>query len=137
MDTPEINANTAAEKARAIAARDYLRGLILNKYVFITFEKSDKTLDGVARGPYCRPLSYVFIRDAGSKRNIFVNLEIVWQGHGSKYFKYDFAYMDFFRLDEAAARAKINALTLSVPNQQAPHTQRILSTRWARLKIKN
>ncbi|MCY3742882.1 MAG: hypothetical protein OXH00_17855 [Candidatus Poribacteria bacterium] len=61
VDTPEINASSRAEKHRAIAARDYLRNLILGKYVFITFEKSETTLDGIARGPFCRPLSYIFI----------------------------------------------------------------------------
>lgn len=134
VDSPEINADTAKEKTRAIAARDYLRHLILNKYVFVTFEKSDNTLDGVARGPFCRPLSYIFIRDTGGQKNIFVNLEIIWQGHGVKYFKYDFEYMEFFRLGEAEARARIDTLILTVPNPQAPQIQKVLPTTWARLK---
>ena len=135
VDTPEINASTPAEKARAVAARDYLRDLILNKHIFITFEKSETTLDGIGRGPYCRPLSYVFIRDTAANRNIFVNLEIVWQGHGTKYFKYDFAYADFFRLDQATAQRRIDALTLTAPVQQSPllRPQR-LPTTWGHLK---
>ena len=134
VDTPEINADTEAEKARAIAARDYLRNLILNKYVFITFERSDTTLDGIARGAFCRPLSYIFIRDTVSDKNVFINLEIVWQGHGVKYFKYDFEYEDFFRLDEASARQRISTLTLTTPNQQSPRLRRVLTTMWAHLK---
>ena len=134
VDTPEINASTLAEKNRALAARDYLRNLILNKHIFIVFEKSETTLDGIGRGPYCRPLSYIFIRDTHANRNIFVNLEIVWQGHGTKYFKYDFAYEDFFRLNQATAQRRIDALTLMVPVQQSPHTHRSLPTVWGHLK---
>lgn len=136
VDTPEINASTQAEKNRAIAARDYLRTLILNKYVFITFEKSDKTLDGVGRGPYCRPLAYVFFRDTETNRNMFINLEIVWQGYGSKYFKYDFAYEEFFQLDQVTAQRRIDALTLTAPVQRAPQLRyrRSVPTTWAHLK---
>lgn len=138
VDTPEINAHTQAEKNRAIAARDWLRRLILNKYVYITFESSNTTLDGIARGPFCRPLSYIFFKTESGK-NIFINLEIVWQGHGIKYFKYDFEYKDFFRLDKTTAQNRIDDLVLSVPQQRAPRytnkTPRILSTTWARLKI--
>ena len=138
VDTPEINADTQAEKDRAIAARDYLRGLILNKHIFITFEKSDTTLDGIARGAFCRPLSYIFIRDEASEKNIFVNLEIVWQGHGIKYFKYDFEFEDFFRLDRVSAQDRIDDLELSPPDQNAPqqssNPNRRLSTTWAELK---
>ena len=134
VDTPEMDADTAAQKARAIAARDYLRSLILNKYIFITFEKSDTTLDGIARGPFCRPLSYIFIRDEQSHKNIFVNLEIVWQGHGIKYFKYDFDYEAFFRLDEATARQRISTLNLVAPTPQSPHSHKVLMTTWASLK---
>ena len=135
VDTPEINASLPAEKARAVAAREYLRRLVLNKFVFITFEKSDTTLDGVARGPYCRPLAYVFIKDAAGDP-VFVNLEIVWQGHGVKYFKYDFAYQDFFKLDEATARSRIASILLETPQLEAPsvYSQRILASTWARLK---
>ena len=140
VDTPEINADTEAEKTNAIAARDYLRQLILNKHIFITFEKSDTTLDGIARGAFCRPLSYIFIQDTVSGNNIFINLEIVWQGHGIKYFKYDFEYEDFFRLDRASAQERIDALVLSVPQQESPrntnNTPKVLSTTWARLKMK-
>ena len=138
VDTPEINASSRAEKHRAIAARDYLRNLILGKYVFITFEKSETTLDGIARGPFCRPLSYIFIRDTKANRNIFVNLEIVWQGHGTKYFKYRFAYENFFRLDQAAAQNQIDALVLAAPVQQSPiqalRPQRRLPVTWGHLK---
>ena len=138
VDTPEINASSRAEKHRAIAARDYLRNLILGKYVFITFEKSETTLDGIARGPFCRPLSYIFIRDTKANRNIFVNLEIVWQGHGTKYFKYRFAYENFFRLDQAAAQNQIDALVLAAPDQQSPiqalRLQRRLPITWGHLK---
>lgn len=138
VDTPEINASSRAEKHRAIAARDYLRSLILGKHVFITFEKSETTLDGIARGPFCRPLSYIFIRDTQANRNIFVNLELVWQGHGTKYFKYGFAYQDFFRLDQAAAQNQIDALALTVPVQQSPirtlRPQRRLLITWGHLK---
>lgn len=134
VDTPEINASTLAEKNRAIAARDFLRNLILNKHIFIVFEKSETTLDGIGRGPYCRPLSYLFIRDTERDRNIFVNLELVWVGHGVKYFKYDFAYEDFFRLDQATAQRRIDALTLRVPVQQSPHIHRSLPTVWGDLK---
>lgn len=124
------------EKNRAIAARDYLRNLILNKYIFIVFEKSETTLDGIEKGPYCRPLSYVFFRDTQANRNIFVNLEIVWQGHGVKYFKYDFAYEDFFRLDQTTAQKRINALTLRAPVGQSPllPQRRRLPGMWAALK---
>lgn len=138
VDTPEINASSPAEKARAIAARNYLRNLILGKHIFITFEKSETTLDGIARGPFCRPLSYIFIRDTKANRNIFVNLEIVWQGHGTKYFKYEFAYEDFFRLDQAIAQSRIDALSLTVPVQQSPihilRPRRSLPITWGHLK---
>ena len=138
VDTPEINASSRAEKHRAIAARDYLRNLILGKHVFITFEKSETTLDGIARGPFCRPLSYIFIRDTQANRNIFVNLELVWQGHGTKYFKYGFAYENFFRLDQATAQNQIDALALTVPVQQSPirtlRPQRRLAITWGHLK---
>ena len=50
VDTPEINAKTQDEKDRAIKARDYLREMILDKEVVITFEASEKTLDGIGRG---------------------------------------------------------------------------------------
>lgn len=135
VDTPEIKASTQAEKNRAIAARQYLRDLILNKYVFITFEKSKTTLDGIGRGPYCRPLSYVFFRDTEANRNIFINMEIIWQGHGVKYFKYDFASEDFFRLDKATAQRRIDALTLTAPIQHSPilRPQRLPVT-WGDLK---
>ena len=132
VNTPEINADTQAEKNRAIAARDYLRNLILNKNVFITFEGSDTTLDGVERGPFCRPLSYIFIRVDG--KNIFVNLEIVWQGHGEKYFKYPFDYQDFFRLDKATAQSRIDSLILTPPHLDSPRLLKTEFTTWANLK---
>lgn len=113
VNTPEIKGKTAEEKARAIDARDWLREMILNKHVFILFEESGKTLDGIKRGRYCRPLIYVFIRDESAKKNIFVNLELVWQGHGDKYFKEPFAYEKFFKLDEEIARKRIAELDLS------------------------
>ena len=134
VNTPEINASTQAEKDRAIAARDYLRGLILNKYVFITFEAANDTLDGVARGTFCRPLSYIFFRDTDADKNIFVNLEIVWQGHGEKYFKYPFAYEDFFRLDQATAQSRIDSLTLTAPTPLSPQYPKSTPTTWATLK---
>ena len=136
VDTPEIKGGTRAERNRAIAARDYLRDLILKKSVFIVFEESQTTLDGIRRGPYCRPLSYIFFRDTDNDKNIFVNLEIVWQGHGERYFQYDFDYEDFFRLDQATAQSRIDDLTLIAPVQQSPHTQRKkkLPMVWGQLK---
>ena len=138
VDTPEINADTQAERDLAIKARNYLREMILDKEVVITFEASEKTLDGIGRGPYCRPLSYIFIRDTEADKNIFVNLQIVWDGHGEKYFKYDFAYQDFFGLDQATAQSRIDALKLSpvliAKQLDAPRHQKTVVTTWARLK---
>ena len=134
VDTPEMNASSRAEKNLAIAARDFLRNLLLGKHIFITFEKSETTLDGIARGPFCRPLSYIFIRDTKANRNIFVNLEIVWQGHGTKYFKYDFAFEDFFRLDQVTAQSRIDTLTLTAPVPQSPFRQRTIPALWGYLK---
>ena len=138
VDTPEINADTQAEKDLAIAARDYLRQMILDKHVTITFEASESTLDGIGRGAYCRPLSYIFIRDTEADKNVFVNLQIVWDGHGQKYFKYDFDYEDFFRLDQATAQSRIDALELSseLPDVQleAPRHHKTMVTTWANLK---
>ena len=150
VDTPEINAETQAEKDLAIAARDYLREMILDKDITITFEASESTLDGIGRGTYCRPLSYIFIRDEEADKNIFVNLQIVWDGHGKKYFKYDFAYQDFFRLDQPEAQKRIDALEL-MPEQtealsqidalelmlnqaEAPKHRKTMVTTWANLK---
>ena len=42
IDTPEIKTKNMDEKARAIQARDYLRGIILNKVVSITCGDFDK-----------------------------------------------------------------------------------------------
>lgn len=138
VDTPEINAKTKAERNRARQARDYLREMILNKEVVITFEASDTTLDGIGRGPYCRPLSYIFVRDTEAEKNIFVNLQIVWDGHGEKYFKYDFDYEAFFRLDQAEAQRRIDALGLSpevsAVQPEAPQHRNTVITAWARLK---
>ena len=120
VNTQEIKDKDPTKKKRAKDARDWLRDLILDKHVFIVFERSEKTLDGIARGSYCRPLSYVFIRDEEAQENIFVNLELAWQGHGEKYFKYDFEYKAFFRLSEEAARKRIKALDLSQKAAQRP-----------------
>lgn len=139
VDTPEINATSQEEKNQAIAARDWLRKLILDEYVYITFEKSDKTLDGIGRGPFCRPLSYIFFKTESGK-NVFINLEIVWQGHGIKYFKYDFEFEDFFRLDRITAQNRIDGLELSAPQKAAPEKinklGRVLSVTWASLKTR-
>lgn len=141
VDTPEINAKTEVERDLAIKARDYLREMILGKKIVITFEASEKTLDGIGRGPYCRPLSYIFYRDTEAEKNIFVNLQIVWDGHGEKYFKYDFDYEDFFRLEPDEAQRRIDELDLSPPNffgwvfqQGAPQHRKTVVTTWARLK---
>ena len=142
VDTPEINAKTQAERNRAIRARDYLRDMILDKEVVITFEASTKTLDGIGRGPYCRPLSYIFYRDTAAEKNIFVNLQIVWDGHGEKYFKYDFEYEDFFRLDQAEAQRRIDELDLEpkpkgrlwIVTPESPQHRKTVVTTWANLK---
>lgn len=137
VNTPELNDSSPGKRLQAIMARDYLRKLVLNKYIFVTFEKSNTTLDGIARGPFCRPLAYVFIRGPVGiplKKNIFVNLEIVWRGYGAKYFAYDFPYKDFFRLDENTAQKRINDLILIEHVQQAPQRRRNLPTVWGRLK---
>lgn len=120
VNTPEIRDEDPAKRKHAKEARDWLRALILDKHLFLVFERSEETLDGVARGPYCRPLAYVFIHDEAAQENIFVNLELAWRGHGEKYFKYDFAYEAFFPLSEAAALKHIRALDLSQEAAQRP-----------------
>ncbi|MCY3742881.1 MAG: hypothetical protein OXH00_17850 [Candidatus Poribacteria bacterium] len=55
-----------------------------------------------------------------------------------KYFKYRFAYENFFRLDQAAAQNQIDALVLAAPVQQSPNpgtaSARRLPITWGHLK---
>lgn len=70
FNSAEIRTKDAQEKQKAIAAREYLRGLILDKIVILKISKNDK---------YGRPLVDVFIN------NIHINSEMVRNGHGKPY----------------------------------------------------
>lgn len=140
VNAPEIKAETKAESINAAASRDWLKSLILNKSVLIVFEKSDTTLDGVARGTYCRPLGYIFIRDE-SDNPMLVNLEIVYEGHAIKYFKYDFEYEPLFRLNKEDARQIVQDdiwLSIMTPRNQVAESPSMLHKNvvatWGQLK---
>ena len=54
IDTPELRTKNKREKEKGLKARDYLRRLILNKIVKVTFDDFDK---------YGRPLITVFYKN--------------------------------------------------------------------------
>ena len=78
-DSPEMRPSRKLEnrdeiKANAIIARDYLKGLILNKNIYLHCLDFDK---------YGRVLANIYTEDLGS---ISVNDHMIEQGHGYSYF---------------------------------------------------
>ena len=142
IDTPEIQAETEIERQKAILARDYLKSLILGKYVFISFEASNTTLDGVARGAFGRELGYIFSYDENDNP-ILINLDMIYREH-AKLSDYDFNWESFFELTEKETNEKMSKWTimkstirlLKVLNSGLASPNRIVNktTTWARLK---
>lgn len=73
IDTPEIKAKNATEKAAAVAARDFLRGLILDKVIIIKCLEFDK---------YGRLLGNLFTTDNTTKSLSELMIE---KGHAKAY----------------------------------------------------
>jgi len=73
IDTPEMNDSDPAIKAKAIAARDYLRGLIMGKQVYVI---------KVAMDPHDRPVVLIWLDTAAfGDRARSVNRMMVDAGH--------------------------------------------------------
>jgi len=71
IDTPELRTKNVKEKHLAYEARDYIRDLLLDKYVTITTEK---------QGKYGRYLANVFYDD------ININNELICKGYAKPYY---------------------------------------------------
>lgn len=77
IDSAEIRSKNLSEKAYAIKARDYLRGLIMDQIVQVTCEKFDKygrvlvtiTHNGVNLNQDLVEKKYAYVYDGGTKRD--------------------------------------------------------------------
>ena len=75
IDAPELKADGHLGQD----SKDYLESLLEDHQIIVLFEKSDKTLDGRARGNFGRPLAYVFTSRNGKDLHKFVNLEMLYK----------------------------------------------------------
>lgn len=136
IDTPELNAKTEEEKNKAIQSRDYLESLISEKEIIVLFEKSDKTLDGINRGNFGRPIAYLFILDDRilPKVKTFVNQDMIAKGYAVKS-EYDVDYPVLFTEGFDFSDISVNASVNGNIGKADVNTTRRATTTWAELKM--
>ena len=114
IDTPELNAKTEEEKNEAIESRDYLESLVLDEKIIVLFEKSDTTLDGINRGAFGRPITYIFILENRLLPGVktFVNQDMIDNGKAVRSeYDVDFPvlFTENFDLSDIRVSAWVNA----------------------------
>jgi len=94
IDTPETVAEGKPVEPYGKEASAFLANLLQGEYVYMEYEKGTPELDD-----YKRTLAYLYRVPDG----MFVNLEIVRQGYGRVFTKYEFKYKELFTAYETRA----------------------------------
>ena len=136
IDTPELNAETQEEKNAAIQSRDYLESLILDQEIIVLFEKSDTTLDGINRGAFGRPITYIFILEGDILPSVktFVNQDMITQGKAVRS-KYDVDFPVLFTQGFDLSLIKVIAWMNDDIGKADVNTRGKATTTWAELKM--
>lgn len=87
VDTPEIRGANNAEEEYGKKASMFIQNLLQGESVYLRFDAQNTT------DIYGRMLAYLYREPDG----LFVNLEIVRQGYGVAYTRFQFEHIDLFR----------------------------------------
>ena len=97
VDSPEVEGPYRRAEPDGVEARQFARSLLGDHYVYLESDPEQGRQD-----KYGRRLSYV--HRAGDC--LFVNAEVIRQGHGESYRRFRFRHRELFARYEREARAK-------------------------------
>jgi len=109
VDTPETKHPRKPVEYYGKEASDFTRRLCEGKRVRLEYDPANRQVKD--RDKYGRLLAYVYLADG-----TFLNAEIIKQGYGYAYTRFQFKYLDEFRKHEKYARQKTLGLWKKVKN---------------------